>query len=227
MVFKQVTPTSNIFTLNCFLKGFAESKLADIAGETSLDSALPGVQHLCVVVLFGLDASLVLELRQLCRPLFVHNFLQLSSHSAVSLANLAQHVGLMHLLRKTCLNHLLFVGPILALNFGLHILTFVLFHPILLLPLLFLKLYVLLPILVDVLEQVDASLILAIPLSLPLLPLFGVFFWNKFVNHSFISFLVGLLLRGKLLKLDRLVAMGHSLLVLNLLDGAFPLNSSL
>jgi hypothetical protein len=140
---------------------------------------------------------------------------------------LAQHVGLMHLLRKTCLNHLLFVGPILALNFSLHILTFVLFHPILLLPLLFLKLYVLLPILVDVLEQVDASLILAIPLSLPLLPLFGVFFWNKFVNHSFVSLLVGLLLRGKLLKLDRLVSVGHPLLVLNLLDGAFPLNSSL
>lgn len=117
----------------------------------SVDGALPGVKHLRVVVLFGLDASLVFQFCQLGRSLLVHDFLQLAAHGAISLAHLAQHVCLVHLFRDASLDHLLLVGTILALYFGLHILALVLFHPLLLFLLFLFQLNGLLSVLVDIL----------------------------------------------------------------------------
>lgn len=63
--------------------------LCESACSVTVDSALPSVQHLLVVVLFGLDASLVFELSQLGGSLLVHNLLQFASHGAVTLTNLS------------------------------------------------------------------------------------------------------------------------------------------
>lgn len=116
----------------------------------SVDSALPSVEHLLVVVLFGLNASLVLQLGQLRSSLFIHNLLKLASHGAVALTNLSQHISLVHLLHHARLNHLLLVGLVLALNFRLHVVALVVLHPVLLFLQLFLKFDVLLPICVNV-----------------------------------------------------------------------------
>jgi hypothetical protein len=98
----------------------------------AVDSALPGVKHLTVVVLFSLNASLVLQLSQFRRSLFVHHFLEIASHCAVPLANLSQHVSLVHLLHHASLDHLLLVSLVLAVNFRLHVVALVLLHPLLL-----------------------------------------------------------------------------------------------
>ena len=198
-----------------------------VSQSVSIDGALPSVKHLRVVVLFGLDASLVLQFCQLGRSLLVHNFLQLAAHGAVSFANLAQYVCLVHLFGDASLDHLLFICSILALDFSLHILALVLFHPFLLFLLLLFEFNVLLSVLVNILKQVDAGLILAVPLSLTLLPLFGILFRHKLVNHALIGLLVSLLLRGILLELNRLPTMRHLFLVFNLLDHSFSLYRSL
>ena len=193
----------------------------------SVDSALPGIKHLRVVVLFGLDASLVLQFCQLGRSLLVHDLLQLAAHGAVSLAHLAQHVSLVHLFGDARLNHLLLVGAILALNFCLHVLALVLFHPLLLILLFLFEFDVLLSVLVDVLEQVNAGLVFAVPLLLSLLPLLSVLLCHELVDHSLVGLFVGLLLRGILLQLDGFSSVRHFFLVFNLLDHSFSFNRSL
>ena len=187
----------------------------------SVDGALPGVKHLRVVVLFGLDASLVFQFCQLGRSLLVHDFLQLAAHGAVSFAHLTQHICLMHLFRDASLDHLLLVGPVLALNFSFHVLALVLLHPLLFVLLLLLEFDVLFSVLVDILKQVDAGLVLAVPLFLTLLPLLGVFLRHQLVNHSLVGLFVGLLLRGVLLQFDGLPTVRHFFLVFNLLDHSF------
>ena len=91
----------------------------------------------------------------------------------------------------------------------------------------FLEFNILLPILINILEKINAGLVFAIPLFLSLLPLFGVLLSDKFIDHSFVCLFVSLLLGCKLLKFNSLVAMGHSFLVFNLLYGTLSLDSSL
>lgn len=118
----------------------------------AVDSALPGVKHLTIVVLFRLNASLVLQLSQFRGSLLIHHFLKIASHRAVSLANLSQHVCLVHLLHHAGLYHLLLVGLVLAVNLRLHVVALVLLHPLLLSLELLLELDILLPICVHVSE---------------------------------------------------------------------------
>lgn len=198
-----------------------------VTQSVSVDGALPGVKHLRVVVLFGLDASLVFQFCQLGRSLLVHNFLQFTAHGAVSFSYLTQNVCLVHLLGNASLDHLLFVGTILALNFSFHILALILFHPLLLFLLLLLEFDMLFSVLVNILKQVDAGLVLTVPLPFALLPLLGVFLRHKLVYHPFVGLFVSLLLRGILLKLNGLPAMRHLFFVFNLLNHSFAFNCSL
>lgn len=158
--------------------------------SVSVNSALPGVEHLLVVVLLGLDASLVLQLCKFSRALLVHNFLKFASHGAVALTDLTQDVGLVHLLHHRSLNHLLFVGLVLTLNFCLHILALKLFHPLGFFFLFFLKFNILLTVSVDILKKIDTGLILTVPLLFTSLPLFSVFCCNKLINHLFVGLFV-------------------------------------
>ena len=148
------------------------------AQSVSVDGALPSVKHLRVVVLLGLDAPLVLQFCQFGCPLLVHDFLKFPAHRAIAFAHLTKHVGLVHLLCKACLYHLLFVCSVLALDLCLHVLAFVLFHPFLFSLLLFLELDMLFSVLVDVAKQVNAGLVLAIPLLLSVLPLLRILVSN-------------------------------------------------
>jgi len=88
------------------------------------------------------------------------------------------------------LDHLLLEGAVLALDFRLHILAFVLFHPLSLLLQLLLQFDVLLAGLVDVLEQVDSCLIFSVPLLFPLVPLLRILYSNEFVNQFLLCVLV-------------------------------------
>lgn len=189
----------------------------------SVDSALPSVEHLLVVVLFGLNASLVFQLGQLRSSLLVHNLLEFASHGAVALANLSQHVGLVHLLHHASLYHLVLVGLVLALNFGFHVVALVLLHPLLLLLQLFLKFDVLLPICVDVSQQVNAGLVLTVPLLLTGFPLLGVLLSNESIDHLLVSLFVLALLLGELLQLNSLGTVAHAFVVLKLLKSLLAL----
>ena len=54
----------------------------------TLDCALPSVEHLIIVVLFHVDASLVLDLGELGGPFLIHAILQVAAHRAVALTHL-------------------------------------------------------------------------------------------------------------------------------------------
>lgn len=189
----------------------------------SVDSALPSVEHLLVVVLFGLNASLVFQLGQLRSSLLVHNLLEFASHGAVALANLSQHVSLVHLLHHASLYHLVLVGVVLALNFGFHVIALVLLHPLMFLFQLFLEFDVLLPICVDVSQQVNAGLVLTVPLLLTGFPLLGVLLSNEPIDHLLVSLLVLALLLGELLQLNSLGTVAHAFVVLKLLKSLLAL----
>ncbi len=64
----------------------------------TLDGVLPGLQQVVIILLFSVDASLVLDLGQLGGTLLVHAILQVAAHSPISLANLAKHISLVSLL---------------------------------------------------------------------------------------------------------------------------------
>jgi hypothetical protein len=200
---------------------------ARVTHSVSVYCALPSVKHLRVVVLFGLDASLVLQFCQLGRSFLIHDLLQLTAHSAVSLTHLAKHVRLVHFLSDARLDHLLLVGTILALDLSLHVLALVLLHPFVLIFLFLFEFDVLFSVLVDIFKQVDASLVFAIPQLFSVFPLLGVLFCNELVNHALICLFISLNLGGVLLKLDCLSTMYHLFLVFDLLYLLLPLDCGL
>ena len=63
----------------------------------SLNCVLPSVEHSGIIVLFHVNASLVLNLCEFGGTFFVHAVLEVAAHSAVSLANLAKNVSLVSL----------------------------------------------------------------------------------------------------------------------------------
>ena len=84
---------------------------------------------------------------------------------------------------------------------------------------------VLLAVLVHVLEQVDSGLVLTAPLLLTGIPLLLVFVLSELVNVALVSLLVVLHVVVMLLQLLDFCAAGKSLLVLDLLNGLFALES--
>ena len=181
-------------------------------------SALPSVQHLRVVVLFDLNASLVLQLSQLSRSLLIHQLLKLASHRAVPFTHLSKHVGLVHLLHHARLDHLVLVGLVLTFNLRFHILPLIRLHPLLLAFEFLLQLDLLLSVRVNILQQVDACLVLTVPLLLASLPLLCVLLSHQLVNHLLVGLLVLALLLGELLQLDGLSTVTHSLIKLQLFE---------
>ena len=117
-----------------------------------LNSVLPSVEHLIVIALLNINASLVLNLRKLGGTLFVHAILQVASHRAITLAYLAKHISLMRLLFIGCLEGFLLMSPVLSVNLCINLLLVVIFKPV---SFIFQSLFqqdVLLTVLVDVLK---------------------------------------------------------------------------
>ena len=183
-----------------------------------VNSALPGLEHVVVVVLFGLDAALVLKLSKLGGALLVHNLLQVAAHGAVALANLPQDVGLVTLLSNAGLDHLVLEGVVLTLDLALHVLALVILHPLVLLLLLLVLVHRLLAGRKHVLQQVGAGLVLAVPLLLAHVPLLRVLLGNEVVNHRCVCQLIGTGLASELLKLHGLSSVLVVRVLLDLFD---------
>ena len=67
------------------------------ATSMSLNGVFPSVEHLGIIVLFRVNASLVLDFGESGGTFFVHAVLEVAAHSTVSLADLAENVSLMSL----------------------------------------------------------------------------------------------------------------------------------
>ena len=150
----------------------------------------PGIEHLIVIVLFSTDASLVLDFSQFGGTLFIHAILEVAAHSAISLTDLAEDVSLVGLLLVGDLKLVLFVSSVLSFDLGINLVLVVLLEPLGLLLQGLLKKYVLLTVLVDVLEEVDTSLILTTPLLFTSVPLVLVLLLSQLVNHALILRLI-------------------------------------
>jgi len=159
----------------------------------ALDSALPGLKHIRVVILFVCDTSLVLKLGQFSSALVVHFVLQVATHSPVALTNLSQDISLVSLLHECVLELSLLVDAVLAFDLALNVVLLVLLEPLgFALELLF-EFNISLAVLVHILEQVDFSLVLSGPLLLSLTPLLFVLVGNQAVNHLLVGFFIGFL----------------------------------
>lgn len=129
-----------------------------------VDGALPRLQHILVVVHFALDATLVLEFGQFSGTLLVHDFLEIAAHGAITLSHLTQDVGLVRLLGKAGLEHLVLVGLVLSVDLFLHVSPLVLLQPLILLLLFLVQSNFLLATGEHALQQVNTRGILTVPL---------------------------------------------------------------
>ena len=193
----------------------------------SIDRRLPGAEHLVVVVLFGSDASLVLDFGQFGGSFVVHAILEFAAHCPVALTDLAQNISLMGLLLVGDSEGLLLMRPVLPLHLSVDLLLIVLSEPLLLLLERLLQQNVLLTVLVDVLEQVDSRLVFTAPLLLSGVPLLIVLDLCQILNHLLVGRLVILSLVIVSLQVLYLASASQALLLLYLLDSSLALKSRL
>ena len=186
-----------------------------------LDGTLPGVEHFSVVGFLSLDTSAVLKLCKLGSTLFVHFLLKVSSHGAISLANLHEDISLVSLLCKGVIESLLLVSLIQALELLIDLSLVVLLQPLLLLSNLSLQHDVSFSVGVHILHQVDLGLVLTSPLLLSSIPLFGILVSDQLVDHFLVSTLVRCLLVVVSLKFLNLTTASQSLVSLKLLNLSF------
>ena len=158
--------------------------------SVAANSVLPGVKQLIIILLLAPDATLVLNLCEFGSALFIHAILEVAAHSAISLTDLAEDVSLVGLLLVGDLKLVLFVSSVLSVDLGIDLVLVVLLEPLSLLLEGLLKKYVLLTVLVDVLEEVDTSLILTTPLLFTSVPLVLVLLLSQLVNHALVLRLI-------------------------------------
>ena len=84
--------------------------------SVSLNSALPSLQKLVIILLFVCDAALVLDLSKLGSTLLVHAVLKVATHRAISLSDLSKDVSLVSLLVHGFLEGALLMHPVLTVN---------------------------------------------------------------------------------------------------------------
>ena len=85
----------------------------------TLDSVLPGVEELVVILLLVVDSALVLDLSQFGGTLLVHAILKLTPHSSVALVHLTKHISLMSFLVKSSLDSVLLGSCVLTLELSI------------------------------------------------------------------------------------------------------------
>ncbi|MCP4556334.1 MAG: hypothetical protein GY836_13010 [Herbaspirillum sp.] len=158
----------------------------------TLNGTLPGLEQAVIILLFALDASLVLDLSELCGTFLVHAILEVTAHSAISLTHLTKNISLVSLLVNSLLEGVLLMHTVLTINLCINLLLIVLPEPFCLFLHCLLKQNILLTILVNVLEQVDSSLVFTTPLLFTVVPLLFVLFLSQLVNASLISCLIAL-----------------------------------
>ena len=196
------------------------------SNSVALHGALPRVKHLGIIVLFDINASLVLDFSEFRSALLVHAILQVASHRAVTLAYLAKHVRLVSLLVEGLLESALFVRLVLTFDVSIDLPFVVLLEPIGLFLHSLLQQDVLFTVLVHVLEQVDTGLVLTTPLLLTSVPLLFVFNLSELVDHLLVRLLVRLRVLVMSLEFLDLSATSQAFFKLNLLDSTFTLQCS-
>lgn len=194
-------------------------------GSVALNSTLPGGEELFIILLLGADALGVLHLSEFSGALLVHAVLQVSAHGPVALSYLAKHISLMSLAVVCLLEGALLVQAILAVNFVVNHLLVILLQPVGLLLHGLLQQDVSLAILIDVLHEVDASLVLTAPLLLACVPLLVVLNLRETIDHLLVGSSVTLLVLVVRLELLDLSAALHALFHLVLLNGLLALKS--
>ena len=66
----------------------------------SLNSVFPSVEHSGIIVLFHVNASLVLDLGEFGGTFLIHAVLEVATHSAVSFTDLTEDISLVSLAIK-------------------------------------------------------------------------------------------------------------------------------
>ena len=194
-----------------------------VVRSVTADCVLPGVEQLVIILLLASDAALVLDLCKFRSTFLIHAVLQVTAHSAVSLGHLTQHISLVSLLVEGLLERSLFVCTVLAINLVIDLRLIVLFMPLSLFFECLLEEDVLLSILIDILEQVDAGLVLTTPLLFTSIPLLLVLFLGQGFEHALLSGLITLLVLVVTLKFLDFVAAGKSLLSLEIFNSSLTL----
>jgi len=186
----------------------------------TLNSTLPGLQQLVIIVLLGTDTPLVLDFSKLGSALFIHAILQVTAHRAVSLSYLAEHIPLVSFALEGVFERTFFMHTVKAINFIVDLTFFVRLKPFSLFLKGLLQQNVSFTILIDVLHQVDTSLIFTTPLLLSGIPLLVVFNCSKIINNLFFCLLVRLNVLVVNLKSANFFAASISFICFPLLDGA-------
>ena len=151
----------------------------------------PGLKHFAIILLLNSNASSILDFGELGGALFVHAVLKVSTHGAISFANLTKDVSLMRFLLVGSFESMLFMSTILSIDVGVDGGFVVVTEPILFFLHGLLEEDILLTVLIDVLEKVDTSLVLTAPLLLTSVPLVFVFFLSQLFYHALMSILIG------------------------------------
>lgn len=193
----------------------------------TLNSTFPGLEKAVIILLFALDASLVLDLSELCCTFLVHAVLEITAHSAISLTYLTENIGLVSLLVNSLLESVFLMHTVLTVNLSINLLLIVVPKPLCLFLHCLLEQNILLTILVNVFEQVDSSLILTTPLLFTVVPLLLVLFLGQLVDASLISCLIALDVIVMSLEFLNFSSAGQSLFSFNLLNSLFFLQSGI
>ena len=99
--------------------GLVRFTVSSKSDSVTLDSVLPGVEELVVILLLVVDSALVLDLSQFGGTLLVHAILKLTPHSSVALVHLTKHISLMSFLVKSSLDSVLLGSCVLTLELSI------------------------------------------------------------------------------------------------------------
>jgi len=130
------------------------------------NGVFPGFKHFLVVLFFSSYAFLIVKFGELGGAFIVHFGLDVTADLSVAFTNLTKNVSLVSLLVHGNRHCLLSVGLILSINLSLILRSFIIFEPLRIVFLKFLKLDIGFTVLVDILKKVNASLVFTSPLGL-------------------------------------------------------------
>lgn len=152
---------------------------------------LPLAKHGLILCLIEIDFSLILQLSKLGSSFFVHFFLEESSLDPVLLVHLLEQVQLMSLSSSCLLGFSCLIFSILLSNSSFNLVFLVFLLPFSFTLSSMFEQYVFFSILIDILEQIDSSLVLSSPLCISHFELSLSFLFDNFINHPFIvSFVI-------------------------------------
>lgn len=195
--------------------------------SVTVDGVLPSLKHFLVGLFFISNTFLVFDLGKLGGSLVVHLSLEVSADLSVTLTDLSEDVSLVGLLVHGDHGSCGHEGLVLTGDFSLNVGLVVSLQPVGLIFHLLLEFDVSFTVLVDILEEVNTSLVFTSPLNLTSVPLFLVFVSNKAFNHLLVFLFVVLSCLIERLESHDLFTSGESFLLFEVLDGFLSFEGSL